>query len=126
MNVYGVYPWQEEAEWEPGDRPVNSVVPPPRHATNKTSPFNRSEFEVFATQTMSAEHTGDAHGDRLPCWFENLNERERKGKRATAAAWRTRGGVANARQRRGNVANARRRRGERAAVSARMARSLYI
>ncbi len=50
---------------------MNSVVPPPRHATKKTSPFNRSEFEVFATQTMSAEHTGDAHGDRLLEWASN-------------------------------------------------------
>jgi hypothetical protein len=42
-----------------------------------------------------------------PCWFENLNERERKGKRATAARPQTRdGGVANARRRRGERATA--------------------
>ena len=59
---------QDEPDWEPGDRPVNSVVPPPPHAVHMKSPFNRSEFELFATHTTSAEHTGDAHGDRLLEW----------------------------------------------------------
>ena len=62
---------QDEAEWEPGDRPVNSVVPPPPHAANKASPFNRSEFEVFATHITSAKHTGDANGDRLLEWVSH-------------------------------------------------------
>ncbi len=59
---------QDESEWEPGHEPVKSVVPPPPHAANKKSPFNRSEFELFATHTTSAEHTGDEHGDRLLEW----------------------------------------------------------
>ncbi len=71
----------------------------------------------FASEPAT-ERAAGAKG--APCWFENLNERERKGERA-AAAWRTRGG---------GVVNARRQRqeGERAAaaVSARTARSLYI
>jgi hypothetical protein len=64
---------EAELEWEPGNRPVtvNSVVPPPPHAANNASPSNRSEFEVFTTHTMSAEYTGDAHGDRLLEWASN-------------------------------------------------------
>jgi hypothetical protein len=62
---------QDESEWKPGDQPVNSVVLPPPHAANKKSPFNRSEFELFATHTTSAEHTGDAHRDRLLEWVSH-------------------------------------------------------
>jgi hypothetical protein len=50
----------------PGSRPVNSTVPPPTHQEPKKSPFNRSEFEVFAHHTSGA--TGDAHGDKLLEW----------------------------------------------------------
>ena len=59
---------QDEPDWEPGDRPVNSVVNPPPHAVHMKSTFNRSEFELFATHTTSAEHTEDAHRDRLLEW----------------------------------------------------------
>ena len=65
------YLQQHEPVWEPGNRPVESVVPEPRHAVQKPSPFNRSEFELFSTHTTSAEHTGDAHGDRLLEWASN-------------------------------------------------------
>ena len=66
MNTFG-----QEMQWQPGDRPVNSVVQPPPQASNKQSPFNRSEFEVFATHTTSSAHTGDTHGDRLLEWATN-------------------------------------------------------
>ncbi len=59
---------QGEPDWEPGNWPVNSVVPPPPHAVHMESPFDWSEFELFATHTTSAEHTADAHGDRLLEW----------------------------------------------------------
>lgn len=60
------FPTQADPDWVPGSRPVNSTVPPPAHHAPKKSPFNRSEFEVFAHHTSGA--TGDAHGDKLLEW----------------------------------------------------------
>lgn len=60
-------------EWEPGSRPVNSAVPPPRNRVQQASSFNRSEFEVFAHHTTSAAHSGDSNGDRLLEWATNPN-----------------------------------------------------
>lgn len=62
---------QAEPGWEPGSRPVNSAVPPPRHRAQEKSHFNRSEFEVFAHHTTSAAHSGDSNGDRLLEWATN-------------------------------------------------------
>ena len=61
--------YQDPMAWVPGSRPVNSIVPPPANHTSKKSPFNRSEFEVFAHHTVGA--TGDKHGDRLLEWASN-------------------------------------------------------
>ncbi len=61
-----IFPTQADPDWVPGSRPFNSTVPPPAHHAPKKSPFNRSEFEVFAHHTSGA--TGDAHGDKLLEW----------------------------------------------------------
>ena len=66
-----LYMLQDEPEWVPGEGPVNSIVPPPPHAASQESPFNRSEFEVFATHTMSSKRTGDAQGDWMLEWATN-------------------------------------------------------
>ena len=62
---------QAEPEWEPGSRPVNSAVPPPRNRAQPNSNFNLSEFEVFTHHTKSATHSGDSNGDRLLEWATN-------------------------------------------------------
>ena len=62
---------QEHSQWEPGSRPVQSVVPPPPNQANPVSPFNRSEFELFSHHTTSAARTGDAQGDRMLEWATN-------------------------------------------------------
>ncbi len=64
---------QPEPEWEPGSRPVNRAVPPPRNHAQPDSQFNLSEFEVFAHHTTSAAHSGDSNGDKLLEWVTNPN-----------------------------------------------------
>ncbi len=70
MTQYGLSA-QAEPEWEPGSRPVNSAVPPPRNREQPDSQFNLSEFEAFAHHTSSAAHSGDSNGDRLLEWATN-------------------------------------------------------
>ena len=60
---------QANDNWVPGSSPVNSTVPRPAHQPSKKSPFNRSEFEVFAHHTSG--DSGDAHGDALLEWATN-------------------------------------------------------
>lgn len=62
---------QAEPDWEPGSRPVNSTVRPPRNRAKPESHFNRSEYEAFAHHTTSAQHSGDSNGDRLLEWATN-------------------------------------------------------
>ena len=61
--------WQDAEGWVPGSRPVNSFVPPPAHHVPPKSPFNRSQFEVFAHHTVGG--SGDAHGDKMLEWATN-------------------------------------------------------
>ena len=50
---------------------MRSEVQKPQHQAEKPSPFNRSEFEVFAHHTMGAGLSGAAQGDSLLLWATN-------------------------------------------------------
>jgi hypothetical protein len=50
---------------------VRSEVQKPQHQAAKSSPFNRSEFELFAHHTMGTGISGEAVGDRLLLWATN-------------------------------------------------------
>jgi hypothetical protein len=79
---------QAEPDWEPGSRPVNSTIRPPRKRAQLYSHFNRSEYEVFAHHTTSVAHSGDSNGDRLLEWATNPKF---KGERVRYVRMRTMG-----------------------------------